>query len=407
MGKYDIEKIRSDFPVLSKTVNGKPLTYLDNGATTQKPKTVIEAVHDFDNNEYATVRRGSYALGDHATALYEGARKKVADFLNAGSPKEIIFTSGATQSINLVAHSFGKRFLEKGDEVLISEMEHHANIVPWQTACKDRGAILKVIPITDDGEIEMETYRKLFTDRTKLVSVTHISNVLGTVNPVREMAEIAHSAGAKIFLDGAQSAPHTMIDVQELDCDFFALSGHKMYAPSGVGVLYGRMEILEEMPPYVTGGDMIVTVSMEKSTFAKPPGRFEAGTPPISQVIGLGAAIDYLEAIGFDAIEKHEHELLEYGIKLLNEIEGLRIIGTPKKKAAILSFHLESVHPHDVVTLLDREGLALRGGHHCAQPTMDRFGVPATTRASMGLYNTKAELDLLAESIRGVIKMFS
>jgi cysteine desulfurase/selenocysteine lyase len=407
MAGYDVKKIRADFPVLSRTVNGKPLVYLDNGATTQKPKAVIDAVHNFDSNEYATVRRGSYALGDHATGMYEEVRQKVAKFLNAGSPKEIIFTSGATQSINLVAQSFGKRFLDEGDEVLISQMEHHANIVPWQTTCKERGATLKVIPITDDGEIEMEAYRRLFTDRTKLVSVTHISNVLGTINPVREMAEIAHSAGAKIVLDGAQSAPHTMIDVQDIDCDFFALSGHKMYAPSGVGVLYGKMEILEEMPPYVTGGDMIVTVSMEKSTFAKPPSRFEAGTPPISQVIGLGAAIDYLESIGFDAIEKHEHELLEYGMKLFDDIEGLRVIGTPKNKAAILSFHLENAHPHDVVTLLDREGLALRGGHHCAQPTMDRYSVPATTRAGMGIYNTKEELDLLAETIRSVIKMFS
>ncbi|MDH5542395.1 MAG: cysteine desulfurase [Nitrospinota bacterium] len=407
MANYDIERIRGDFPVLSTKVRGKPLVYLDNGATTQKPKAVIDAIYKFESEEYATVRRGSYTLGEAATTRYEEARGKVAKFLNAESHKEIIFTSGATQGINLVAHSFGKRFVNKGDEIIISHMEHHANIVPWQMLCEERGAVLKVIPMNDEGELLMEEYRKLLTERTKMVAVTHISNVLGTVNPVKEITELAHSAGAKVLIDGAQSAPHMKVDVRDIGCDFYVIAGHKMYAPSGVGALYGKYSLLEEMPPYVTGGDMIVTVGLGKSTFAKPPSRFEAGTPPISQVIGLGAAIDYLEAIGFENIERHEHELLEHGMKLFDGIEGLRVTGTSKHKAAIISFHLESAHPHDVVTMLDQDGLCLRGGHHCAQPTMERFGVPATTRASMGVYNRKEELDLLAESIRKVIKMFS
>jgi len=305
-----------------------------------------------------------------------------------------------------VAHSFGKRFVEKGDEIIISQMEHHANIVPWQTICEERGAVLKVIPINDDGELMMDEYRGLLSDKTKLVAVTHISNVLGTINPIREIADLAHSAGAKLLVDGAQSAPHTRIDVREMDCDFFVFSSHKMYGPSGVGVLYGRLEILREMPPYVTGGDMILTVTLEKSSFASPPARFEAGTPPVSQVMGLEAAIDFLESIGWEEIERHENELLEYGTELLSGIEGLTIIGTAKHKASIISFKLANAHPHDVVTLLDQDGLALRGGHHCAQPTMQRFDVPATTRASMGIYNRKEELDVLAEGIRKVIEVF-
>jgi len=406
MGNFDIEKIRREFPVLSAKIHGKPLIYLDNGATAQKPLSVIEAVRKFDAEEYATVRRGAYQLGEKATLRYEQVRSKVAGFINAENPKEIVFTSGATQSINLVAQSFGKRFVEKGDEIIISQMEHHANIVPWQTICEERGAVLKVIPINDDGELMMDEYRGLLSDKTKLVAVTHISNVLGTINPIREIADLAHSAGAKLLVDGAQSAPHTRIDVREMDCDFFVFSSHKMYGPSGLGVLYGRLEILREMPPYVTGGDMILSVTLEKSSFASPPARFEAGTPPVSQVMGLEAAIDFLESIGWEEIERHEDELLKYGTELLSGIEGLTIIGTAKHKASIISFKLENAHPHDVVTLLDQDGLALRGGHHCAQPTMQRFGVPATTRASMGIYNRKEELDVLAEGIRNVIKVF-
>jgi len=406
MGNFDIEKIRREFPVLSAKIHGKPLIYLDNGATAQKPLSVIEAVRKFDAEEYATVRRGAYQLGEKATLRYERVRSRVAGFINAENPKEIVFTSGATQSINLVAQSFGKRFVEKGDEIIISQMEHHANIVPWQTICEERGAVLKAIPINDDGELMMDEFRGLISDKTKLVAVTHISNVLGTINPIREIAEIAHSAGAKLLVDGAQSAPHTRIDVREMDCDFFVFSSHKMYGPSGVGVMYGRLEILREMPPYVTGGDMIISVTLEKSSFASPPARFEAGTPPVSQVMGLEAAINFLESIGWEEIERHEDELLKYGTELLSEIEGLTIIGTAKHKASIISFKLENAHPHDVVTLLDQDGLALRGGHHCAQPTMQRFGVPATTRASMGIYNRKEDLDVLAEGIRNVIKVF-
>ena len=404
---FDYYQVRSEFPVLSQTFNGKPLVYLDNGATTQKSKAVIERVHQFDHDEYATIHRGAYTLGEKASQFYEDTRKKVASFIAAQSHKEIIFTSGTTQSINLVAHSFGKQFIREGDEVLVSNMEHHANIVPWQVLCDEKKAILKVIPINDDGEIIMEEYDKLLTVRTKIVAITHVSNVLGTINPIKLMAQKAHKVGAKILVDGAQSTPHMKIDVQELECDFFVLSGHKMYAPTGIGVLYGRYELLEQMPPYVTGGDMINKVTFEKSSYAKPPSRFEAGTPPISQVIGLGAAIDYLLKIGLDKIEKYEQSLLVYGTGLLSEINGLKIIGTATNKAAILSFTLKDIHPHDIVTLLNQDSICCRGGHHCAQPTMIRFGVPATTRASMSFYNNKSDLDALAKGIQKVIEVFA
>ncbi|QPJ66529.1 MAG: cysteine desulfurase [Candidatus Nitrohelix vancouverensis] len=404
---WDVEAIRKDFPILSSTVNGKPLVYLDNGATTQKPLRVIERVRKFDAEEYGTVRRGAYKLCERSTHLYEEARKKVAQFLGAGSPSEIIFTSGTTQAINLVAYSFGKRFVKPGDEIIISNIEHHANTVPWQILCEERGAILKVIPVNDAGELILEEYDKLLSDKTRMVAVNHVSNALGTVNPVKEITRRAHAAGAKVLVDGAQSTPHMKLDVQDIGCDFYTFSGHKMYAPSGIGGVYGRMELLEEMPPYVTGGDMILQVTLEKSTFAKPPARFEAGTPPITQVIGLGEAIDYLNEIGMDRISRYEHQLLEYGTQLLENIDGLRIIGNAKDKAAILSFYLENAHPHDVVTCLDQEGVSVRGGHHCAQPTMIRFGVPATARASMSFYNTFDDLDVLAESIRKTIKLFS
>ncbi len=402
----EVDKIRKDFPVLSQKIKGKPLIYLDNAATTQKVKRVIDRVHQFDSEEYATVRRGAYRLSERATAAYEDVRKKVASFLGTPDPKEIVFTSGTTQSINLVAYSFGKRFVNPGDEIIISTIEHHANTVPWQVLCEERGAKLQVIPCNDDGELILEEYERLLNDKTRLVAVNHVSNALGTINPVKEIIRKAHDAGARVLIDGAQSTPHMKLDVRDLDCDFYAFSGHKMYAPSGVGGLYGKMELWDVLGPYVTGGDMIRQVTLEKTTYANPPARFEAGTPPISQVIGLGEAIDYLNEIGLDRIFEYEKSLLEHGTRLLQEIEGVRLIGTAKHKAAILSFVLDEAHPHDVGTMLDQDGIACRGGHHCAQPTMIRFGVPATTRASMSFYNKHEELDELAESVRKIIQFF-
>jgi len=403
----DIEKIRRDFPILSQTVHGNPLVYLDNAATTQKPLCVIERVRKFDAELYGTVRRGSYRLSEQATLLYEEARQKVADFFGAPDRKEIVFTSGTTQAINLVAYSYGRKFVNSGDEIIISNIEHHANTVPWQILCEEKGARLRVIPVNDDGELVMEEYEKLLNEKTRLVAVNHISNALGTINPVKEIIKKAHDAGAKVLIDGAQSSAHMKVDVKDLDCDFYTFSGHKMFAPSGVGGLYGKMDLWESMGPYVTGGDMILKVTLEKTTYAKPPARFEAGTPPITQVIGLGAAIDYITEIGLDNILEYEKSLLEHGTRLLKEIDGLRIIGNAREKASIISFVLDSAHPHDVGSMLDQDGIAVRGGHHCAQPTMIRFGVPATTRASMAFYNKYEELDFLAESIRKVIKLFS
>lgn len=403
----DVDKIRKDFPVLSKTIHGKPLVYLDNAATTQKPWSVIDRVHGFESEEYGTVRRGAYKLCEHATHLYEEVRQKVADFLGASQKGEIIFTSGATQSINLVAYSFGRKFIHPGEEIVISNIEHHANIVPWQVLCEETGARLKVIPVNDDGELILDEYQKLLNGKTRLVAVTHVSNALGTVNPVKEIISMGHAAGARVLIDGAQSAPHMKIDVRDLDCDFYAFSSHKMYGPSGVGGLYAKMELLEAMPPYVTGGDMILQVTLEKTAYAKPPAKFEAGTPPISQVIGLGAAIDYLNGIGLDPIREYEKKLLDYGTQRLKDIPGLRIIGNARHKAGVISFYLDDIHPHDIVTLLDQDGVELRGGHHCAQPTMKRFGVPATARASVAFYNKFEELDILAASLRKAIKLFS
>ncbi len=404
---FDVDKIRADFPVLSQKVHGKPLIYLDNAATTQKPRRVIEKVRQFDSEEYGTVRRGSYKLSERATQMFEEVRQKVADLFNAADKKEIIFTSGTTQAINLVAYSFGKAFVKEGDEIIISNIEHHANTVPWQVLCQDKGAHLKVIPVNDRGELIMEEYEKLLSPKTRMVSVNHVSNALGTVNPIKEITRLAHEAGAKVLIDGAQSTPHLKIDVQDIDCDFYTFSGHKMYAPSGVGGLFGKYDVLKEMPPYVTGGDMIRQVTIEKTLYADPPARFEAGTPAISQVMGLGEAVDYLQEIGFDKIAEYEHALLEYGTRVLSEIDGLNIIGTAKNKASILSFNIDVIHPHDVVTLLDQDGISARGGHHCAQPTMQRFGVSATTRASASFYNKYEELDALAASVRRAIKLFS
>jgi cysteine desulfurase/selenocysteine lyase len=405
--KLDVDKIRQDFPMLSQQIGGKPLIYLDNGATTHKPLRVIERVRRFDSEEYGTVRRGAYKLCEHSTKLYEEARGKIASFLGTPDQKEIVFTSGTTQAINLVAYSFGRTFVNEGDEIIISNMEHHANIVPWQVLCQERGATLKVIPVSDDGELILEEYEKLLSDKTRLVAVNHISNALGTINPVKYIIDKAHQVGAKVLIDGAQSVPHMNLDVRDLDCDFYTFSGHKMYAPSGIGGVYGKMELWEQMVPYVTGGDMILRVTLEETTYAKPPAKFEAGTPPITQVIGLGEAVDYLNEVGMENIMEYEHSLLEYGTRLLNDIDGLRIIGNAKEKAGLISFYLDNVHPHDVTTMLDQDGIAVRGGHHCAQPIMIRFNVPATTRASMSFYNTFEELDQLAESLRKIVKFFA
>ena len=403
----DVEKIRKDFPILSQSVRGKPLIYLDNAATTHKPISVIERVRNFDAEKYGTVRRGTYKLSEHATQLYEEVRRKVADFMGAEKKGEIVFTSGTTQAINLVAHSFGKRFVNEGDEIIISNIEHHANIVPWQVLCEERGAKLKVIPVDDDGELVMEEYEKLLSPKTRMVAVNHVSNALGTINPIKEITQKAHAVGARVLIDGAQSTPHIKLDVRDIDCDFYTFSGHKMYGPSGIGGVYGKMEVWEEMPPYVTGGDMIMQVTLEKTTYAKPPARFEAGTPPITQVMGLGAAIDYLNQIGMDKIADYENSLLEYGTRLFKKIEGVRIIGNARRKASIISFFSDSAHPHDMVHFLDQDGISCRGGHHCAQPTMIRYGVPATTRASMAFYNKPEELDALAESVQKCIRIFS
>ncbi len=403
----DVEKIRKDFPILSQTVRGKPLIYLDNAATTHKPNSVIERVRKFDAEEYGTVRRGTYKLSEHATQLYEDARQKVADFMGAEKKGEIVFTSGTTQAINLVAHSFGKRFVSEGDEIIISNIEHHANTVPWQVLCEERGARLKVIPVDDDGELMMEEYEKLLSPKTRMVAVNHVSNALGTINPIKEITQKAHAAGARVLIDGAQSTPHLKLNVQDIDCDFYTFSGHKMYGPSGIGGVYGKMDLWEEMPPYVTGGDMIMQVTLEKTTYAKPPTRFEAGTPPITQVMGLDAAIDYLNEIGLDKIAEYENSLLEYGTRLFKEIEWVRIIGNARSKASIISFFSDSAHPHDMVHFLDQDGISCRGGHHCAQPTMIRYGVPATTRASMAFYNKPEELNALAESVQKCIRFFS
>ncbi len=392
---------------MSQKAHNNPLVFQDKAATTHKSQRVINKVQQFNSEEYSTRRRGCYKLSEQATRMFEDVRQKVADLFGAADKKEIIFTSGTTQAINLVAYSFGKQFVKEGDEIIISNIEHHANTVPWQVLCEDKGAHLKVIPVNDRGELIMEEYEKLLSPKTRMVAVNHISNALGTINPVKEIARLAHEAGAKVLIDGAQSTAHMKLDVQDLDCDFYTFSGHKMYAPSGVGGLYGKYDVLKEMPPYVTGGDMIRQVTLEKTLYADPPARFEAGTPPITQVMGLGEAIDYLKEIGLDKIAEYEHALLEYGTRVLSEIDGLNIIGTAAHKASIISFNIDVIHPHDVVTLLDQDGISARGGHHCAQPTMQRFHVTATTRASASFYNKFEELDALAASVRRAIKLFS
>jgi cysteine desulfurase/selenocysteine lyase len=404
---FDPSQVRGDFPILKQMVNGKPLVYLDNAATSQKPQAVLDTLVRYYTTENANIHRGVHTLSAQATEDYEGARAKVRRFLNAKEDREIIFVRGTTEGINLVASSYGRKFIGPGDEIIITAMEHHSNIVPWQMLCEEKGATLRVIPMNDDGELLMDEYDKLLSKRTKLVSVVYVSNSLGTINPVREIIARAHSVGAPVLLDGAQSTPHMQVDVQALDCDFYAFSGHKLYGPTGVGVLYGKAALLDAMPPYQGGGDMIKSVTFAKTIYNDLPYKFEAGTPNIAGGIGLGAAVDYVTGIGLERIAAHEEELLAYGTKRLAEIGGLRLIGTAKHKTGILSFTLKDIHPHDVGTVLDQEGIAIRTGHHCTQPVMERFGIPATARASLGMYNTKAEIDALVLGLDKVLEVFS
>ncbi len=404
--KFDIDKIKLDFPILQQTVHGKPLVYLDNAATSQKPKVVIDAIKNYYEKDNANVHRGVHALSQRATLGYEAARKEVTKFINANSIKEIIFVRGTTEAINLVAQSYGRKFLKAGDEIIISQMEHHSNIVPWQLLCEQIGAILKVIPINIAGELLLDEYEKLLSKKTKLVAIGHISNALGTINPIKEIITKAKTVGAITLIDGAQAAPHIQIDVQALDCDFYAFSGHKMYGPTGIGVLYGKENLLEKMPPYQGGGEMIKMVSFSKTIYNDLPHKFEAGTPNIAGAIGLAAAIHYLKNIGLDLIAAYEHELLDYATTEALKIPGLKLIGTAKNKANILSFILDFAHAHDVGTILDLQGIAIRSGHHCAMPVMEFFKVPATIRASFAFYNTKSDVDHLIGGLEKVREVF-
>ena len=402
----DADRLRADFPILAQEIHGKPLVYLDNGASTQKPNAVIDALGDFYARDYANIHRGVHTLSERATAAFEGARERVRRFLNAIDRHEIVFTRGTTEAINLVAASFGGQRIGAGDEIILTGMEHHSNIVPWQLLAERVGAVIRVVPLHDDGSLDLDAYASLFGPRTRLVAVVHVSNALGTVNPVAGMIATAHAHGVPVLVDGAQAVAHARVDVQALDCDFYAFSAHKIYGPSGIGALYARRELLEAMPPWQGGGDMIRTVSFEGSTWADPPYRFEAGTPHIAGAVGLAAALDYVDGVGLDAIAAHEHDLLVYGTAALEQIPGLRLIGTAADKAAILSFVIDGVHAHDIGTVLDFEGVAVRAGHHCAMPVMTRYGVPATARASLGLYNTRADIDALVRALHRVTEMF-
>lgn len=407
MSKWDVEEVRKDFPVLSQTVNGKPLVYLDNAASSQVPQSVIDRTSKYLAEEHSNIHRGVHYLSQHATTAYEAAREKVKRFINADDVNCCIFVRGCTEGINLVAHSYGKGFIKEGDEILVSEMEHHSNIIPWQVAAEERGAKLRVIPMNRKGELVVEEYDRLLNERTKIVAMSHVSNALGTVNPIKEMIATAHKFGVPVCIDGAQSVPHFPVDVQDLDADFFVFSGHKMFGPTGSGVVYGKRKWLDAMPPYQTGGSQIRTVSFEKTTYAPLPAKFEAGTPAIAAGIGLGAAIDYLNSIDFVAAAKHEHELLEYATQRLSDIQGVTIVGTSDAKASVLSFTIENIHPHDIGTILDQDGIAIRAGHHCAQPVMKYFEVPATARASFAFYNTREEVDKLADAVEKVIEVFA
>lgn len=406
-GAYPIERIRADFPILSEQVHGKPLVYLDNGASAQKPSAVIEQISKTYETGYANVHRGVHYMSQIATDAMEDARRKSQAFLNAADEKEIIFVRGATEGINLVASSWGRANLQAGDEIILSVLEHHSNIVPWQIIAEQTGAVIKVVPIDDAGVFLMDEYQKLLSDKTKMVAVTHVSNALGTVVPVDDVIRLAHEKGALVLLDGCQAVPHIPVDVQALDVDFYVFSGHKLYGPSGIGVLYGKEALLDAMPPYQGGGEMIDRVTFEKTTYAELPFKFEAGTPHIAGIIAMGTAIDYLNEIGFEAIGAHEHDLLEYATERLSAMNTIEIVGTAPEKAAILSFNIKDVHPHDVGTILDHNGIAVRTGHHCAQPVMDRFDIAATVRASFGLYNTRSEVDALVDGIQRVQEMFA
>jgi cysteine desulfurase/selenocysteine lyase len=404
---FDVMKIREDFPILQRQVHGKPLVYLDNAATTQKPKVVIDRLVRYYEEENANIHRGVHMLSVNATDAYDAARERVRRFLNAADAREIIFVRGATEGINLVARSFGAARIGAGDEVVISEMEHHSNIVPWQMICEENGASLKVIPITDAGELRLDGFERLLSRRTRLVALTHVSNALGTVTPVAEICRLAHDRGIPVLIDGAQAVAHMVVDVQALGCDFYVFSGHKVFGPTGIGVVYGRLPLLEAMPPYQGGGDMIRSVTFEQTLYNDVPYKFEAGTQHIAGVVGLAAAIDYVEQVGFDHISAHEHDLLRYGTEALSTVSGLRLTGTAPEKAGILSFVMSDVHPHDIGTILDRHGVAIRAGHHCCQPLMARLGVAATARASLALYNTRDEIDALVSALRTVREVFA
>ena len=403
----DVVRVRKDFPILDLQVNGRPLVFLDNAASSQMPRAVIDRIAQYQTSEHANIHRAVHYLSEKATAEYEAARHKAQRFLNAPEEREIIFTSGTTDGINLVAHGYGRKFIGEGDEIILTTLEHHSNIVPWQMVAQEKGAKIRVVPIDDRGEVLIDEYRKLFTPRTKLVGLTHVSNALGTINPVKDMIATAHAHGVPVLVDGAQAAPHMPVDVQDLDCDFYVFSGHKICGPTGIGILYGKASLLERMQPFKGGGDMILSVTFEKTTYNTIPHKFEAGTPPIMAAIALGAALDYVSGLGLDAISSHETDLLAYATELVNAMPGVRIIGTAERKAAVLSFAVDGVHPHDVGTLLNEEGVAIRTGHHCAQPVMQRFKVPATCRASFAFYNRHDEVDSLVAAIQKVQKLFT
>ncbi len=404
---FNINKIRADFPILNVQVEGKPLVYLDNAASAQMPQQVIDRLVRYQSSQHANIHRAVHYLSELATAEYDEARRKVQRFINAADEREVIFTSGTTEAINLVMHGYGRKFIGTGDEIIISTLEHHSNIVPWQMLAEERGAKIRVVPVNDVGELQLDAYMNLFNERTKFVSLIHVSNALGTINPVKKMIAYAHSHGVPVLVDGAQAVPHMKVDVQDLDCDFYAFSGHKLCGPTGIGILYGKAALLERMQPFKGGGDMILSVTFEKTTYNTIPYKFEAGTPPIAAAIGLGAALDYLSAIGMENIAAHEHALLQYATEQVSQIPGVRIVGTARDKASVLSFVMEHIHPHDVGTLLNQEGIAVRTGHHCAQPVMQRMGIPATSRASFAFYNTRAEVDALVAGIRMVQKVFA
>jgi cysteine desulfurase/selenocysteine lyase len=404
---FNVYKIREDFPILKQQVHGKPLVYLDNAATTQKPQVVIDTLVDYYRSDNSNIHRGVHTLSERATEAYEQARASVKSFLNARDVRGIIFVRGTTEAINLIAQTYGRTHVGSGDEVIISAMEHHSNIVPWQILCRQQQAHLRVVPVNDDGELELDELERLLGPKTKLIAIAHVSNALGTINPVREIVAVAHARNIPVLVDGAQACPHLDVDVTDLNCDFYAFSGHKVYGPTGIGVLYGKPELLDQMPPYQGGGDMIASVTFEETLYNRLPYKFEAGTPDIAGAIGLGAALEYMKAVGLENIAAHEHHLLSYATEALSSISGLRLIGTAKEKAAVLSFVLDGIHAHDIGTVLDQAGIAIRTGHHCAQPLMQRFGVPATARASLGLYNTAEEIDALVAGIHSVREVFA